>query len=116
MMTLEKIVPKLRHAVCRTDGKGWWSDSRRNVRIQSVEVQRKAPNQWFPNGEIFLLVKFDPKTWDIDKHGLIYTDAGWIRDFRRALAAAGYDHADKVNYTEQGMQGRTYVHLIVGRW
>jgi len=58
---------------------------------------------------------FTNKTWSTRKHGLIYTSPTWIADFREALGAklgltlTGAD----VAYSEQGMQGHTYVHMDV---
>ncbi len=114
-MNIETAAKKLRHKTLHTDGKGW-SPHARSVRIQSVRVVREEPTAYSPEEELFLLVKFDPKTWDVDKHGFIYTDETWLRELRRELRKLGYPEASSVNYTEQGMQGDTYVHLIVGKW
>ena len=58
-----------------------------------------------------LRVYFNTKTWDISKHGLIYTDSQFLRDLIRFLAAHGL--ALDVDYSEQGMQGDDYVSLDV---
>jgi hypothetical protein len=116
MKTLEEVAKQLRHKICRTSGNGLWSAQVRNVRIQSVKVKRTEASEDFPDCETFLLVKFDPKTWDVYRYGLIYTDPHFLTDLQQHLRRAGFDRWADVHYTEQGMQGDTYVHLIVGRW
>ncbi len=113
-MTLKEAAKRLRHVVLKTDGRGYWTNLVRNVRIQSAKVHQTEGIGF--GTEEFLLVKFDPKTWDVEEHGLIYTDRTWLAGLRAALHVIGYERADEVNYTEQGMQGEKYVHLIVGRW
>jgi hypothetical protein len=55
-------------------------------------------------------VYFDTKTWDVTKHGLIYTDRQFKQELNAFLAAQGLCEAE---YSEQGMQGDNYVSLDV---
>ena len=104
-------------AICRTKGDGFWSGTRRNVVIDRIETYTtEGDRDYGTKTEHFLKVFWVPRSWDIGLDGLIYTDSGWLRDFRRAMREAGYHSASKINYTEQGMQGEKYVHLIVGMW
>jgi hypothetical protein len=60
-----------------------------------------------------LRVRFNTATWDTHKDGLIYTDKQFMRELKELLTAKGFDASD-VDYSEQGMQGDTYVSLDVG--
>ena len=67
----------------------------------------------FLNGE--LRVYFDRKDWNIRKHGFIYTDPMFLRELQSLLKRRGLTGISGVDYTEQGMQGTTYVSLYVGQ-
>ena len=58
-------------------------------------------------------VYFNTDTWDVNKHGLIYTDKQFMQELRDTLNNAGFDASD-VDYSEQGMQGDNYVSCDVG--
>ena len=92
-------------------------------------------SMWFAPGErpshvtgelIFKLVQYgddtwlharfyyDPKLWDVNKHGMIYTDRVFIQDLHARLACnRGFKHATCIDYSESGMQGDNYVDLDV---
>jgi hypothetical protein len=59
-----------------------------------------------------LRVHFDTNTWDVDTDGLIYTDKQFINDLKVLLNRIELD--TDVSYSEQGMQGDTFVSLDVG--
>lgn len=94
----------------KTDGKGLWSNEKKNVKIFDMVVENV--NEDF--GE--LRVYFDTKTWDVSQDGLIYTDKTWIKGFREKLEENGFSKkaASDVDYSEQGMQGDDYVSLDCG--
>ena len=58
-------------------------------------------------------VFFTKNSWDISKDGLIYTDQGFIREFRDILISLGFDQeaSEDVRYSEQGMQGENWVNF-----
>jgi hypothetical protein len=60
-----------------------------------------------------LCVHFNTATWDTATDGLIYTDKQFMRELKELLTVQGYDASD-VSYSEQGMQGDTYVSCDVG--
>lgn len=95
----------------RTDGKGLWSDTAKNVDVIKIEVSATKDNSddsmW---GE--MRVFFDTETWNTKQHGLIYTDRQFENQLKVALFALGLDAKD-VGYSEQGMQGNDYVSLDV---
>lgn len=98
--------------VTRTSGDGYWSIQIKTVRINRVIVASVSDDGEF--GE--LRAYFDPAEWDIDNDGLIYSDMGWMRSFSSCMATLGFSVqalAD-ITYTEQGMQGESYVSLDVG--
>lgn len=99
--------------ILHTDGKtGLWSKRAAEVRIVDMELGKGF--EW-EKGEIVgeLRVYFDRKTWDTEKHGLIYTDDRFLRELRKFLNQHGLPGKD-VDYSEQGMQGRNYVSLDAG--
>jgi hypothetical protein len=57
---------------------------------------------------------FDSKLWDVDKHGLIYTDETFIDALHARLRAYGWQHPERcIHYSESGMQGDNYVDFDV---
>jgi hypothetical protein len=92
-----------------TDGNGFWSTAKREVKVTRIELGYLNDEQDF--GE--LCVYFDTKTWDINTDGLIYTDDTFLDQLCDELNLAGFDASD-VSYSEQGMQGDDYVSLDVG--
>jgi hypothetical protein len=95
--------------VLNTAGDGYWSTVSAPVRVTKLGLGYVNDEQDF--GE--LCVYFDTDTWDIHKDGLIYTDSVFIRQLRDQLNDCGFDATD-IGYSEQGMQGRSYVSLDVG--
>lgn len=99
--------------VCKTDGNGLWSREKKEVNIKAIYINYRDEQEDF--GE--LVAVFDARKWQLSKHGLIYTDKLWIREFRKNLKALGFsDKAVKdVDYSEQGMQSDNYVSMSVGK-
>jgi hypothetical protein len=92
-----------------TNGKGLWSNVEAPVTTTRITVDYENDEGDF--GE--LRVHFD-NSWVVKTDGLIYTDPQFIKDLRRELTAAGLEGKD-VEYSEQGMQGKNYVSLDVGK-
>jgi len=95
--------------VLSTDGSGYWSDRSAQVPVTGLDLSYVAHGETF--GE--LRVYFDTDSWDIDDHGLIYTDRRFIKELHDLLRGVNLDPED-VHYSEQGMQGHDYVSLDVG--
>jgi hypothetical protein len=100
-----------------TNGVGLWSKHKTSVDVKELELHylsRNPEKKEVYRGE--LRAVFSIKTWDTYKHGLIYTDRGWIKDFRQKLIQNGFSKkaAKAVDYSEQGMQGDNYVSLDAG--
>lgn len=93
-----------------TVGDGYWSTVARDVRIERIHLGYVNKEKTF--GE--LRVYFDTQTWDISKHGLIYTDSQFLDELKEHLFLAGFNTVG-VDYSEQGMQGDDYVSLDVGK-
>jgi hypothetical protein len=93
----------------QTDGNGLWSEAARRVQIVGLAMGYRDDENEF--GE--LRVYFDVKTWDIEQHGLIYTDDQFLTELDAELSKLGLAGAD-VDYSEQGMQGDDYVSCDVG--
>jgi hypothetical protein len=93
-----------------TDGlRGLWSNHAAAVSTLRMTVDYINDEQDF--GE--LRVHFNTDSWNVNEHGLIYTDRQWIKELREQLDLIGFPGKD-VDYSEQGMQGDDYVSLDVG--
>jgi hypothetical protein len=96
-------------ATLNTAGDGYWSNKAKAVEITGLQLS--YTNDELDFGE--LRVRFNAATWDVNKDGLIYTDSLFEKELCELLTDLGYDASD-VSYSEQGMQGDTYVSLDVG--
>ena len=97
------------NATLNTAGDGYWSNVAKAVEITGLQLA--YTNDELDFGE--LRVRFNAATWDVNKDGLIYTDSLFKEQLCALLTAKGFDASD-VSYSEQGMQGDTYVSLDVG--
>ena len=98
-----------------TDGTGLWSRHKTTVTVKELQVHHLGRHEDKIVGE--LRAFFPIKQWNTRKHGLIYTDRGWLKDFRNKLVELhGFSRkaANAVSYSEQGMQGDNYVSLDAG--
>jgi hypothetical protein len=98
------------NAKLNTAGDGYWS--RKQTAVEITHLQLAYTNDELDFGE--LRVRFNTKTWDTAKDGLIYTDSLFLEDLQLMLDSLGFDASD-VTYSEQGMQGDNYVSLDVGQ-
>ena len=96
-------------ATLNTNGKGYWS--RKATAVEITGLQLAYTNDELSFGE--LRVFFNTKTWDVNKDGLIYTDKQFMRELKELLVQKDFDTSD-LSYSEQGMQGDTYVSCDVG--
>lgn len=96
------------------DGKGFWSSRPTQIRIVEICINYLDDRKPVSFGELH--VKWNPEDWDVDRDGLIYTDAGWEQSFRKSLQGLGLSEAaaKAVGYSEAGMQGDGYVSLDIG--
>jgi hypothetical protein len=97
------------NATLNTAGDGYWTNKSKSVEITGLQLSYL--NDELDFGE--LRVRFNTKTWDTAKDGLIYTDRQFMAELKELLTAKGFDASD-VSYSEQGMQGDTYVSCDVG--
>jgi hypothetical protein len=91
-------------ATLNTNGKGYWSNKRKAVEITGLQLAYVNDELGFGELRVF----FNTATWDTYKDGLIYTDKQFMRELKELLTVQGFDAWD-VSYSEQGMQGDTYV-------
>jgi hypothetical protein len=96
-------------ATLHTGGGGYWSNTKTAVEL--TRLQLAYTNDELSFGE--LRVYFNTNTWDVNKLGLIYTDKQFMTELKELLTTMGFDAGD-VSYSEQGMQGDTYVSCDVG--
>ena len=95
-----------------TGGSGYWSSEARTVRVIEVYLAYVDDDATF--GE--LRAKFNTQDWDVEQHGLIYTDPRWIEEFRALMKTLGFGPVavEDISYSEQGMQGEDFVSMDVG--
>lgn len=98
----------------QTSGNGCWSSEMKKVKMRNAQARFVFGWDESPFGE--LKVYFYRSSWKTEKHGLIYTDGLWIKEFQKFLAKKGFSKkaCKDVNYSEQGMQGDNYVSLDIG--
>ena len=96
----------MQKVILNTSGNGYWSRAVKAVRITDMRLGYVDEDKEF--GE--LCVYFDTNTWNVNKHGLIYTDRQFKQELNAFLVAQGLCEAE---YSEQGMQGDNYVSLDV---
>jgi len=90
--------------LAKTSGNGLWSKTIKEVPILSIEFNDKYKE---------VRVFFDSSIWDVKKDGLIYTDTNFLIDVINLIKTyyPSFKFADKLDYTEAGMQGNDYVSL-----
>ena len=95
-----------------TNGLGYWSNKRKAVDVTKLDLQYINNEKDF--GE--LCVHFTQASWDTAVDGLVYTDKLFRTELRAYLQTLGFSEAEAndVSYSEQGMQGDTYVSFDVG--
>jgi hypothetical protein len=95
-----------------TNGRGYWSSKATAVTVEALDLLYCTNDKDF--GE--LCVHFNTDTWDTAVDGLIYTDKLFMSELRTYLQTVGFtaEEANDVDYSEQGMQGDTYVSCDVG--
>ncbi len=91
-----------------TNGKGYWSNVAKAVRITDMRLGYVSDEKDF--GE--LCVYFNTEDWDVNALGLIYTDKQFRNELQAFLNAQGLP-GRLVSYSEQGMQGDNYVSMDV---
>lgn len=78
-------------------------------RVMHFTATDGTPDRW-----LHARFYFDPQLWDIDRHGLIYTDELFLDTLHARLRDNGWTNpARSIGYSEQGMQGDTYVDFDV---
>lgn len=101
-----------------TNGKGLWSNEVRCVKVSSLHLCLMSLDNYDieDSTEVIgeLRVTFTKRSWNVSKHGLIYTDPRFVQALRAALKDVGFKGFSAVDYSEQGMQGDNYVSFDVG--
>ena len=95
--------------VFNVGGDGLWSSVKGSVEILDMSLPYVNEDKDF--GE--LCIYFNPIHWDVNIDGLINTDRQFMKDLQEFLHTHGLADFD-VSYSEQGMQGDTYVSCDVG--
>jgi hypothetical protein len=109
-----EITIPLRNTYAHTNGVSYWNNTLKRVRLTKIVINIELTPTDDEEYMFFdMNVFFTKNSWDISKDGLIYTDKGFIQEFRNILISLGFDpeaSAD-VRYSEQGMQGENWVNF-----
>lgn len=97
-------------AIVRTDGRGIWSDAQKRVKVTHMKMDYISEDKQYASFRVY----FTKESWSVSKHGLIYTDDQFLREMRKLLVKKGFKGVRGFGYTEQGMQGNTYVSCCAG--
>ena len=100
-----------------TNGRGYWSNTAKAVDVEALDLQYCTPDKDF--GELcihFATDELGANCWDTATDGLIYTDELFMQELHAYLQTVGFTEAEAndVSYSEQGMQGNSYVSCDVG--
>ena len=105
----------------RTNGKGLWTDEKRTVLINKIDIGYTSLT-YYPegafNGELrayFSPDGYSSGSWNTSAYGLIYTDKLWLREFKRGLRKLGFSvlAVRDIEYSERG-QSSDYVSMDIG--
>ena len=109
-----EITIPLRNTYAHTNGISYWNNTLKRVRLTKIVINiEMTPTDDSEYMFFDMNVFFTKNSWDISKDGLIYTDQGFIREFRDILISLGFDQeaSADVRYSEQGMQGENWVNF-----
>ena len=100
-----------------TNGNGYWSRKATAVTVEALDLQYITNDKDF--GELcihFAVDELGANCWDTATDGLIYTDELFMQELHAYLQTVGFTEAEAndVSYSEQGMQGNSYVSCDVG--
>lgn len=100
---------------CNTDGSGIWSNFKKPVKCVKLEIANIISDCGGGKEFAELRVYFDPKTWNVYRNGLIYTDKNFISELRASLNDLCFEPEaiEDIFYSEHGMQGEDYVSFDV---
>ena len=89
-------------------------DETEKVQLKEIDVQLILDLDPTFEYSSYLEAHFDPNIWDVSRFGLLYTDDIFEKQIIKLLNKKGIKTtANDVFYSEQGMQGRSYVHFDV---
>ena len=109
-----EITIPLRNTYAHTNGISYWNNTLKRVRLTKIVINIELTPTDDEEYMFFdMNVFFTKNSWDISKDGLIYTDKGFIQEFRDILISLGFDPEASVDvrYSEQGMQGENWVNF-----
>lgn len=110
VMVTKEIKPVEHIVVLETGGDGLWSNHVAKVGIIDLDINFITDDLEF--GELHVI--FDIATWSTKQHGLIYTDKKFMDQLQQYLISIGLAGNDAY-YSEQGMQGSSFVSLDINR-
>jgi hypothetical protein len=85
------------------------SEKEQSFKISQIEIQTDSDEE--------VLLEVYLENYDVKQFGFIYTDEKFLNSINSILIKKGFSEDTLLDYTEQGMQGRNYIHMIFGnKW
>ena len=108
-----------RKATLRTKGDSGYAkttDAEKPMDVSVIKAEYMYMNNNHDGWDHYVRVYFDPKTWNSGKLGMLFTDTGFERAFKKELANQGYPTGPGIQYSESDFQGKDYVTFsLVGK-
>ncbi len=97
--------------IASTNGKGEFTTEKRDTQISKIMIDGAVEDA--NKVVVNIKAKVSARTWQTLRDGLIFTDARWLKDFRRGLVELGLPQrlASKVKYSTKERQTRLHVGL-----
>jgi hypothetical protein len=108
-----------RKATLRTKGDSGYAkitDAEKPTDVDVVKAEFMYVNNNHDGWNHYVRVYIDPKTWNSGRMGMLFSDTGFERAFKKELGNQGYPTGPGIQYAESDLQGKDYVTFeIVGK-
>ena len=108
-----------RKASLRTKGDTLYArttDATKPMDVSVVKAEFMFTDNNFDGWNHYVRVYFDPKTWNSSRLGMLFSDTGFEKAFKKELQNQGYPTGPGIQYAESDFQGKDYVTFqIVGK-
>lgn len=92
------------------------TDAEKPTDVDVIKAEYMYMNNNHDGWNHYVRVYFDPKTWNSGRLGMLFSDTGFEKAFKKELANQGYPTGPGIQYAESDFQGKNYVTFsIVGK-
>lgn len=108
-----------RKTTLRTKGDSIYAeheDAEKPMNVDVIKAEHMYMNNNHDGWNQYVRVYLDPRTWNARKLGMLFSDTGFEKAFKKELANQGYPTGPNIQYAESDYQGKDYVtFMIVGK-